>query len=345
MLKNPFRGKGLRHPTLSDMPWPSDDARAPLALLAHCPAASATPLVHSEELAKHAGCVEFWIKDERPRMGLGSFKALGAAYAIAAEAPRDVPFETALEGRVFVTASAGNHGLSVAAGAHVFGARAVIYLAQSVPEAFADLLRSKGADVVRAGAIYEESMQAAQDAAAENGWTLLSDSSWDGYSVPAHAVMQGYTVLAAEICEAMQAAPTHVFLQAGVGGLAAAAAAYMRRAWGQEVQIIVVEPDAAPALHHSIAEGAPLDTQGPVSEMGRLDCKTPSLIALKGLARDADGFVLVSDQAVADVLPVMADAGFETSASGGAGLAASLTGIVPVPSDARVLCILSEGAV
>jgi len=137
-----------------------------------------------------------------------------------------VPPSEALAGRVFVAASAGNHGLSVAAGAQVFGARAVIYLADTVPEAFAELLRSKGAEVVRAGAIYEESMAAAQGAAAENGWTLLSDSSWEGYSAPAHAVMAGYTVLAAEIADEIPDPPTHVLLQAGVGGLAAA----MRRA-------------------------------------------------------------------------------------------------------------------
>jgi len=193
-LDNPYRGQGLDHPALQDMPWPSDDAGPALALLGQCPVAAATPLRASEDLAARAGCGQIWIKDERTRMGLGSFKALGAAYAIAAEVPAGAAFESALQGRVFVAASAGNHGLSVAAGAKVFGARAVIYLADSVPEAFADLLRSKGADVVRAGAIYEQSMQAAMEAAAAQGWTLLSDSSWDGYSAPAHAAMQGYCV-------------------------------------------------------------------------------------------------------------------------------------------------------
>ncbi len=345
MLDNPYRGQGLSHRALTDMPWPKADAAHPQSLLARCPAAQPTPLVNSTALARAAGCAAFWVKDERGRMGLGSFKALGAAYAIAAEAPETADPAAALTGRVFVAASAGNHGLSVAAGARVFGAKAVIYLSDTVPEAFADLLRGKGAEVVRAGAIYEESMAAAQQAAQANGWTLLSDSSWDGYSAPAHAVMAGYAVLAAEIIAEIPEPPTHVFLQAGVGGMAAAVAACLRAAWGDAPEMIVVEPDAAPALHDSIVSAAPVDTVGPVSEMGRLDCKTPSLIALKGLARDADHFVLISDAEVAAQLPTLAGAGFATSPSGGAGAAAALAGTGALGPDARVLCVISEGAV
>ena len=107
-------------------------------------------------------------------------------------------------------------------------------------------------------------------------------------------------------------------------------------------KIIVVEPEAAPALLDSIAAGALVDSSGPVSSMGRLDCKTASLISLNGLARDADLFVTVTEQEAADAMPVLAGLGLETTPSGGAGLTALLAGL-PLPADARVWAILSEG--
>ena len=341
IIDNPWRGQGI---DLPDTPMPSTDAETVQALLAQCPAADETPLVDAQGVAMRIGAAHLWIKDERTRMGLGSFKALGAAYVIAHEAVGTGADDltTALNGRCFVTASAGNHGLSVAAGAKVFGARAVIYLSDTVPEGFAERLRAKGAEVVRAGADYEASMTAAHQAATENGWTLLSDSSWPGYMDLPHRLMEGYLAMAAEAAEQVGETPTHIYLQAGVGGLAGACAAYFRKIWGDAPRIIVVEPDAAPALYESIRAGKVVDTQGPVSDMGRLDCKTPSMIALKGLSRDADAFALISEDDAQAALPVLAGAGLETTSSGGAGVAAAL--LDGVPPEARVLCILSEEA-
>ncbi len=345
---NPYRGTGLPEGALADAPWPSTDAAAVARLLAQCPAAAQTPLRAVPGLAERAGVAELWIKDERGRMGLGSFKALGAAYAIAQQAAAaGGDWASALSGRVFITASAGNHGLSVAAGARIFGARAVIVLSEAVPEAFAVRLRDKGADVVRAGAIYEDSMSEAMRLAEAEGWTLLSDSSWPGYTdVPFH-VMEGYQQLADEAVAQMAAPPTHVMLQAGVGGLAGAVAALVRDRWGDGPVVAVVEPQAAPALIGAIRAGRLIDTEGPVSAMGRLDCKTASLIALKGLARDADLFVTVSEDQAQDAVAALSAEGLETTPSGGAGVAALLAagaadalGLGPA---SRVLCILSEG--
>lgn len=337
-LDNPWRGAGLD----LDAPLPRDDAAGVTALLARCPAHGETPLVDLPDLAAETGVAQVLVKDERARMGLGSFKALGAAHAIAREADRaGGAIEKALAGRTFITASAGNHGLSVAAGAALFGAKAVIVLAETVPEGFARRLRAKGAEVMIAGADYEASMKAAEAAAEVNGWTLLSDSSWPGYTELPYRVMEGYLMLAAETVAQMGAPPSYILLQAGVGGLAAAAAAYFRAAWGDGPRIVVVEPDRAPALIDSIAAGRVLDTSGPSSNMGRLDCKTPSMIALKGLARDADLFVTISDEAAQAATEVLARHGLETTPSGGAGLAALLSGLEPGPN-AVVLAIVSE---
>jgi len=336
-LENRWRGIGLPNAVLSDAPSPSVDAERPERLLRQCPAAAETPLAELEGFDPRV-----WVKDERGRMGLGSFKALGAAYVIASEADetRAADMGKALDGRTFVTASAGNHGLSFAAGARVFGARAVVYLAETVPEGFAQRLRDKEADVVREGAEYEASMAAAARAADENGWTLLSDSSWPGNFDLPWRLMEGYLAMAAEAARQMPEEPTHIVLQAGVGGLAGACAAYFREVWGDGPRIIVVEPEAAPALVASIAAGRPVETEGPVSNMGRLDCKVPSLIALKGLARDADLFVTVTDEEASGILPDLAVRDMATTESGGAGLAA--LGGLNLGPDARVLCIVSE---
>ncbi|WP_299412110.1 pyridoxal-phosphate dependent enzyme [uncultured Sulfitobacter sp.] len=329
---------------LDDIPLPSQDAPRAQALVARCPVAAQTPLEASVAIATQTGVQDVWIKDERGRMGLGSFKALGAAYVIACDAQGGP-----VSARTYVTASAGNHGMSVAAGAAAFGAASVVYIAQTVPDSFAARLEEQGARVVREGETYEDSLQAAEQAAEQNGWDLLSDGSWHGYTDRPHRLMEGYTVLMAEAIEQLSLAPTHIFLQAGVGGLACACATLARQAWGDAPRIVVVEPDAAPALHGSIVAGEAVESVGPVSEMGRLDCKMPSLIALKGLAEDADAFALISEhegQAGAGLAMV---AGLGSSPSGAAGIAALAAldadqrAALGINAQSRVLCILSEG--
>jgi diaminopropionate ammonia-lyase len=339
--KNRFRGTGLSHPDLDPVPWVAEDAAPPLALIARCPRAQETPLTDAATLARSLGVGALHIKDERARMGMGSFKALGAAYVIACDAE-----EGKAAGQTYVTASAGNHGLSVAAGASVFGAGSRVYIAETVPEDFAARLRTHGAEVVREGAVYEDSMAAAARAAEDEGLILLSDSSWPGYMDRPHKLMEGYLVLMAEVVRRMPAPPTHIFLQAGVGGLAGAAAAHARRVWGDGLQIVVVEPEAAPALAASIEAGRPVVTEGPVSAMGRLDCKEPSLIALKGLARDADGFMTITEAEGAAGAHCADEAGYASTPSGAAGLAGLLAGREALGLDdtSRVLIILSEAA-
>ncbi|WP_425046083.1 pyridoxal-phosphate dependent enzyme [Primorskyibacter sp. S87] len=344
ILHNPTGQSAALVAALADTPEPSVNADHPSELLKRCPAASETPMIEQPSLAALAGVGRVFVKDERGRMGLGSFKALGAAYVIACDAE-----EGRAAGQTYVTASAGNHGLSVAAGADAFGAQAVIYLADTVPEAFADRLRSLGAEVRRQGEIYEESMAAAAAAARSKGWVLLSDSSWPGYYDRPHRLMQGYLVMMQEAVEQMPEPPTHIFLQAGVGGLAGACAAYARKAWGSAPRIIVVEPSAAPALYASIAAGTPTVTEGPSSAMGRLDCKEPSLIALKGLARDADDFMLISEEEGKRGSVLCHEHGLPTTPSGAAGLSGLLASgddpdAIGLSDSSRVFVILSEGA-
>lgn len=327
------------------------------ALLERCPAAAPTPLLTLPSLAEQFEVERLDLKDERSRMGLGSFKALGAGHVIARMAAdrldgagREVDAEaaaTALTGTVFACASAGNHGMSVAATAAVFGAEARIYLSETVPEAFVARLRGRGATVTRAGVDYESSMVAAAAGADQHGWVLLSDSSWPGYVDVPLGVMEGYLAMAAEIVATLEAPATHVLVQAGVGGLAAAVSSLIRAAWGGAPRIVVVEPTAAPALQASIRAGRPVTASGPASSMGRLDCKEPSHLALGELARTADCFVTVNDHEVEATGALLEEHGIATTPSGAAGVSALHHAgvdrdVLGIGRGSRVLAIITE---
>ncbi len=341
-----------------DFPPFAPDVSRPLGLLAACPVYAPTPLV-TRDLDDGTPLL---IKDETQRMNLGSFKALGGVYAVARliddawQADGGAPLTPgdytldAVRARArdltFVCASAGNHGLSVAAGARVFGAKARIHLSAEVPESFAQRLRDIDADVVRSGATYEDSIAAAIADADAADAIHLADGSWPGYTDAPALVMEGYTVMAEELCElfAAQAAPwpTHVYLQAGVGGLAAAMTAMIRRTWDVQPQIVIVEPDAAACLMRSADAGAPVRADGPVSNMGRLDCKEPSLLAVEVMQRSDVSYVTVSDDDAAAAAVWLTDRDLATTPSGAAGLA-GLWADNAAPR--HPLIIVSEGAV
>jgi len=323
-----------------------------MAMLQQCPVYEATPLRSMSSLAGELGIGALSVKDESGRMRLGSFKALGGVFAVAqmiedASGTPDLTSEKAREtaaNMTFITASAGNHGLSVAAGARIFGARGIIVLGAAVPESFAERIRKTGAEVVRVQGSYEDSVRYAVDAAEENGWLLLADGSWKGYTQRPALVMEGYTVLAEECRKDFAAKgnwPTHVFLQAGVGGLAAATAAHIRDLWAKQPVIIVVEPDAAPCLLKSVEAGQLTRTEGPESNMGRLDCKDASLIAFDSLRDDADLFVTVTDGEAEAAVRLFARHEIITTPSGAAALAA-LQQTEPGP-DACCMLVATEG--
>ncbi|PHR25396.1 MAG: diaminopropionate ammonia-lyase [Hoeflea sp.] len=324
----------------------------PMAMLQLCPVYEQTPLHVMPAFAGDLGVGALMVKDETRRMRLGSFKALGGVFAVAqmiedASGATDLNSEqarTAAASMTFITASAGNHGLSVAAGARIFGARGVIVLCSAVPEGFAERIRKTGSEVVRVDGSYEDSVQYAIDAAEQNNWLLLADGSWGGYTERPALIMEGYTVLAEECRRELETAgtwPTHVFVQAGVGGLASTLAAHIRLHWPTQPQIIVVEPEAAPCLLKSVQAGQLTRAEGPTSNMGRLDCKDASLIAFEALRQDADLFVTVTDDNAETASRMYASNGIQTTQSGAAPLAA-LQELDPGP-DARCLLIATEG--
>ncbi|MFI6297385.1 diaminopropionate ammonia-lyase [Nonomuraea sp. NPDC050790] len=316
-----------------------------------------TPLTGLPRMAVAQRVGRVLVKDESGRMGLGSFKALGGGYAVARVVGEEAGPDAG-EGRLrevaarvpFVCASAGNHGISVAAGARALGGSCVVYLSHGVPEEFAERLRDLGAQVRRSGADYDQSMADALQAATGNGWRLISDSSWPGYTRVPLDVMRGYTALFDEVHEA-GVAPTHVFVQAGVGGLAAAAAAYVRDRWGEEPVVVVVEPEGAPCLLESVQAGEPRRVKGSPTNLGRLDCLEPSLLAFQLLEHLADAFITVTDAQAALAAASMAEEGVNVSPCGATGLA-GLLGLddetrtrLGLGADSTVLVIGTEGPV
>lgn len=321
---------------------------------------SVSPLIEIEG----PGDQTFLAKDESNRMGLGAFKALGAPYAISrlidrmwrAQAGDRLPLARSNHASVrefasrltFVCASAGNHGVGVAAGARAFGASSRIYLARTVPAGFADRLKALGAEAVISGNDYEASMAAAVADADGTGAILLADSTWPGYTEIPKLVMEGYCVIAEELRRVFSLSgrwPTRVYLQAGVGGLAAAMAHMIRLNWAEQPDLVIVEPEAAACLKASHLAGRPERADGPDSIMGRLDCKEPSIVAWRTLERCNVSYETISDDEGNAAARDLSASGIATTPSGAAGFAALRKQLPKLDNFTgfRPLVIVSEG--
>jgi len=307
--------------------------------IAACPRYAVTGLHRLSGLAGAWGLGEIWVKDERDRLGLGSFKALGGAYAvlllsrsIAVAAGRaDCSIagllaqpHPALGRTTFAAATSGNHGRSVAAGARLVGARCVVFAKQDAPPRQLRAIADLGAEIVRVSGSYDDAVDACRRACAEHGWVAVPDTADDpNDDVVAH-VMEGYTLIAAELVERLPRRPSHVVVQAGVGGLAAAVAGHLVAVNGQAApRVIVAEPDAAACLQASAMAGRPVSLpRSSSSTMGRLDCYAPSLPAWSVLQSIVAAYVSVSDAQADDACRVLAERRLHTTPSGAAGLAA-----------------------
>ncbi|WP_421723790.1 diaminopropionate ammonia-lyase [Bauldia sp.] len=376
-ILNPRHTTGLPYPeTLK--PILSEAASAVATKeIASWPGYEPTPLIWLEPLAEQLGVEALYLKDESERFGLKSFKALGGAYAVyrvlaevveRAEGRRPTAAEIAsgeysdLTSKVTVTcATDGNHGRSVAWGAKTFGCACTIVVHQTVSDARADAIAAFGADVVRSRGNYDDSVREAAEAAAENDWIVVSDTSYPGYLDIPRDVMSGYSVMVGEalrqLAEAGKPPPTHVFVQGGVGGLAAAVTSKLWERLGAACpKIVVVEPETAACLFVSAEAGSPTVFKGDLETiMAGLSCGEVSILAWRILDPGAAGFMTVSDAAAAEAMRLMAsgDAGHPVvcGESGVAGLAGLLCladhkdwrDAIGLGEAARVLLIGSEG--
>ena len=352
--------------------------RAARAEIASWPGYQETPLRSAHHLASRLGLGSVWVKDESGRFGLGSFKALGGAYGVLRvmmDRSTDAA-ETGFTGRrishggaaagerraagpvsTVTCASDGNHGRSVAWGARMFGLEAVIYLPTHVTEVRAAAIRTFGARVVRVAGQYDDAVAQADRDARDHGWTVISDTSYPGYMEIPRVVMMGYTVMVEEA--ARQAPPpTHVFVQGGVGGLAAAVIGHLWERLGPDRPVaVIVEPDAADGLYRSGRAGAPRVAQGNLHTiMAGLSCREISPLAWEVVGAGAKAFMTVHDEGIAPLMRAAAGGELGEPFEGGESGVAGLLGLLEAATDpelrraiglgerSRVLVFNTEGA-
>jgi diaminopropionate ammonia-lyase len=342
------------------------------------PGYQATPLVSLRGLAAALGISRINYKDESCRFEVGSFKALGGAYAVLRLLQERIEVVTGAtqvhahdltarryreitESVTVASATDGNHGRSVAWGAQAFGCRCVIYIHATVSESRKAAIERYGAEVIRVNGNYDEAVRRADADARNNGWMVVSDTSYEGYTDIPRDVMRGYTVMAEEIVRQLESLPppTHLFIQGGVGALAAAICAHFWETWGaRRPATIVVEPASADCILRSIELGRPVAVGGDLETMmAGLACGEVSTLAWDVLREGADAVVAVSDAPVAGCMRALAQgidgdppivAG-ESAVAGLAGLLAALCDPeakrdLGLDAESRILLIGSEGA-
>ena len=337
---------------------------------------NATPLYDLPDAAARCQVGRLCLKDESVRSPLGSFKALGAPIALVRQILRLHPdfepaailtgrYAEALRGYTVISATDGNHGRGLAAAAQDAGCRCVIVLHAHVSPEREQAIAAYGADIVRIAGNYDESVQEAARLAAAHGWQVIADTSYDGYEDIPRDVMQGYGAIAEEIVEQTSAqrgragAFTHVFLQGGVGGMAAGLASYFWEYHGpQRPCVISVEPAQADCLLQSAIQGRPAKATGTVdSVMAGLACGETSPLAWRFLQPCVDAFMTIEDEQAIEAMRTLAqgserDTPIVVGESGVAGLAAlewlrsdpQRSEQVGLTAESRVLIISTEGA-
>ncbi|MBW6396302.1 diaminopropionate ammonia-lyase [Roseomonas sp. HJA6] len=369
----PFRFMmNRRHGTPGLVVLPDSGFRRAREEIASWPGYEATPLVDLPDAAAAAQVASVHYKHEGGRFGLGSFKALGGAYAVmrllqaelarrgvanaatAAELMEGTHGE-ATRGITVCCATDGNHGRSVAWGAKLFGATCVIFVHEHVSQGRRDAIAKYGAEIRVVPGNYDDAVREAQKQADANAWFVVSDTSYPGYTEVPRDVMQGYRVMADEAATQIGITPTHVFVQGGVGGVAAAVSAQMRMRFGAAVKVIVAEPDKAACLLASAEAGQPTTIEGDLDTlMAGLACGEPSLLAWQELERAAFAFMAVPDDSAVDCMKALAARNPPVVAgeSAVAGLAALLLAAgepfaraaLGLDSTSRILLFGTEGA-
>ena len=339
-----------------------------------------TPLADLPHLARELGIASLHVKDESYRFGLNAFKVLGGSYCLGrcvAERlgvdPDSLTFAeltspevlAKIDGSTFVTATDGNHGRGVAWTAAKLKQRCVVYMPKGSTAERLENIRRTGADASITEFNYNDTVALARDTAAKNGWTLVQDTSWPGYEEIPLRIMQGYLTMTLETAEQLGGKkPTHVFLQAGVGSMPAAAAAFFANLYGAERPIVtIVESNQADCIYRTAAaqDGKIHAVNGDMRTiMAGLACGVPGMTAWELLRRCADNFVSMPDYPAAQGMRILGAPlpGDPRVISGESGASAFglVTEVLRSPGlkwlkeqlrldeNSRVLCFSTEGA-
>ncbi|WP_421782713.1 diaminopropionate ammonia-lyase [Kiloniella litopenaei] len=386
LLPNPDASRSLAYGEDLDYILSKESCQKALNEITSWPEYKVSPLTSLPGLAKQLNLVDVSFKDESKRFNLGSFKALGGAYAVLKflktfiEQKDDITVDTddlrkglyknITSTLTVTTATDGNHGRSVAWGAQIFGCKAIIYVPASCSPSRIEAIKEHGAKVIQTSLDYDETVRHCVKEAEENHYQIISDTSWEDYhEVPAQ-IMQGYSIIAEEALKEyftrpfrQAIPPSHIFIQAGVGGLAAAIAGYFWAHLGERrPKIVIVEPENAACLYATAAEGTLTKARGDKETgnvhtiMAGLDCGETSPIAWQILSRSADFFMTIPDAITGPTMKLIAASPFndpvlEAGESSVAGLAALIMTathedtreILGLSPDSRILLINSEG--
>ena len=266
---------------------------------------SPTPLIELNKLSKELNLNKIFYKDESKRFDLKSFKALGGAYAVekVTKGNKDI---------VVATATAGNHGRSVAWGAKRLGLKCKIFISEYVSNARGQAMADLGADVIKVKGNYEKSLIECIKQSTENNWQIIQDVAWQNYMLVPMYTMAGYTVMMKEIVDQIKNDKiTHIILQAGVGGMAGAMIVGIARYLKNVPETIVVEPDSAACVMESIKTGKieKIDIKRE-SLMGGMSCGEVSLVPWEILKNAVKFCISLPDDDIAKTMKLLGDSSF-----------------------------------
>ena len=266
---------------------------------------SPTPLIELNKLSKELNLNKIYYKDENKRFNLKSFKALGGAYAVekVSKGKKDI---------VVATATAGNHGRSVAWGAKRLGLKCKIFISEYVSDARGQAMAALGADVIKVNGNYEKSLIECIKQSKNNNWQIVQDVAWKDYMLVPKYTMAGYSVMMKEIVDQIKNNQiTHIILQAGVGGMAGSMVAGIARYLDNIPITIVVEPDSAACVLESIKKGRieKIDIKRE-SLMGGMSCGEVSLVPWEILKNSVQYCMSLPDDDIANTMKMLGNAGF-----------------------------------
>ena len=264
-----------------------------------------TPLIELNKLSKELHLNKIYYKDENKRFDLKSFKALGGAYAVEKVSKRNKDI-------VVATATAGNHGRSVAWGAKRLGLSCKIFISEFVSDARGRAMSDLGADVIKVKGNYEKSLLECIKQSTENNWQIVQDVAWENYVQVPKYTMAGYTVMMKEISDQIKDQKiSHIILQAGVGGMAAAMMSGIARYLNNIPITIVVEPDSAACVMESIKTGKieKIDIKRE-SLMGGMSCGEVSLVPWQILKNSVKHCVSLPDDDIAKTMKLLGNSSF-----------------------------------
>ena len=264
-----------------------------------------TPLIELHKLSKELNINKIFYKDESKRFNLNSFKALGGAYAV----------EKISKGNkniVVATATAGNHGRSVAWGARRLNLKCKIFISEFVSDARGKAMRDLGAEIIKVKGNYEKSLIECIKQSNENKWQIVQDVAWKDYTIVPKLTMAGYATMMKEIVDQIKTDQiTHIILQAGVGGMAAAMIAGIAGYLDYVPITIVVEPDSAACVLESIKTGKieKIDIKRE-SLMGGMSCGEVSLIPWQIIKNSVKYCISLPDDDIGKTMKLLRNSSF-----------------------------------